>query len=165
MKVYNPTRHRPKNLTISPEHRITTVARNPSEELLSEGAGTVSLGHLAAHTRATARLHLCEASGFGPGDDFPGCLGGEPDELRGSRVPRPNWLFWASPGFVDRRGRGIRVSGLTAFCPPLWGNLLVWPRASFRPGLHISDAVVSSGCQGRPARRRCGLQQRFQAAP
>ena len=71
---------------------------------------------------------------------------------------------WACPGFVDRRGLGIRVSGLTAFCPPLWGNLLVRPRASFRPGLHISDAVVSSGCQGRPARQRCGLPQCFQAA-
>jgi hypothetical protein len=72
---------------------------------------------------------------------------------------------WACPGFVDRRGLGIRVSGLTAFCPPLWGNLLVWPRASFRPGLHISDAVVSSGFQGRPARQRCGSPQCFQAAP
>jgi hypothetical protein len=74
-------------------------------------------------------------------------------------------LVWACPGFVDRRGLGIRVSDLTAFCPPLWGNLLVRPRASFRPGLYMSDAVVSSGCQGRPARQRCGLPQCFQAAP
>jgi hypothetical protein len=26
---------------------------------------------------------------------------------------------WACPGFVERSGLGIRVSGLTAFCPPL----------------------------------------------
>src|SRR5438309_7443760 len=77
----------------------------------------------------------------------------------------PAIMLWACPGFVDRRGLGIRVADLTAFCPPLWGNLLVRPRASFRPGLHISDAVVSSGCQGWPARQRCGLPQCFQAAP
>jgi hypothetical protein len=65
--------------------------------------------------------------------------------------------IWACPGFVERSGLGIRVSGLTAFCPPLWGNLLVRPRASFRPGLHDAEAVVSSGCQGRPARWRCNL--------
>ena len=29
----------------------------------------------------------------------------------------------------------IRVPDLTALCPPLWGDLLVRPRASFRPGL------------------------------
>ena len=61
------------------------------------------------------------------------------------------------PRFRERSGLGIRVSGLTAFCPPLWGNLLVRPRASFRPGLHDAEAVVSSGCQGRPARWRCNL--------
>ncbi len=50
-----------------------------------------------------------------------------------------------------RSGLGIRVSNLTAFCPPLLRDLLVRPRASFRPGLHVPEAVVSSGCQGRPA--------------
>jgi hypothetical protein len=29
-------------------------------------------------------------------------------------------------------------------CPPLWGNLLVRPRASFRPGLHVARAVDKS---------------------
>ena len=37
--------------------------------------------------------------------------------------PRDKTISWACPGFVDRRGLGIRVSGLTAFCRPLWGNL------------------------------------------
>ena len=32
------------------------------------------------------------------------------------------------------------------------------------PALHVSQAVVSSGCRERPARRRCGRAQRFQAA-
>jgi hypothetical protein len=50
-------------------------------------------------------------------------------DRRGALVLRQKW---ACPGFVDRRGLGIRVSGLTAFCPPLGGNLLVRPRASFR---------------------------------
>ena len=35
--------------------------------------------------------------------------------LVSGRIP----LLWACPGFVERSGLGIRVSGLTAFCPPL----------------------------------------------
>ena len=67
-------------------------------------------------------------------------------------------------GFVERWLR-MRVSNLRPFCPPLLVDLLVRPRASSRPGLHVADAVVSSGCQGRPARRRFDLLRRFQAAP
>jgi hypothetical protein len=58
---------------------------------------------------------------------------------------------WTCPGFVERCGLGIRVSGVTAFCPPFRSHLLVRPGSSFHPGLHILMAVVRSGGQGWPA--------------
>jgi hypothetical protein len=45
------------------------------------------------------------------------------------------------------------------------GYLLVRPRSSFRPGLHLALTAARSGGQGRPAGCRCGLARRFQAAP
>ena len=72
---------------------------------------------------------------------------------------------WTCPGLVDGCGFGFTVSGLTAFCPPFLDHLLVRPRASFRPGLHVLEAVVSSGSQGRPSCRRCKVHRRLEAAP
>ena len=41
------------------------------------------------------------------------------DQLLEGAAGEPAISVWACPGFVERSGLGIRVSGLTAFCPPL----------------------------------------------
>src|SRR6266853_5479131 len=53
-------------------------------------------------------------------------------------------------------------------CPPsvaFWVHLLVRPRASFRPGLHVCGAVARRGGQGRPSRQPCRRLRHLQAAP
>src|SRR5260221_13827017 len=59
---------------------------------------------------------------------------------------------WTCPGFVEGLGLGIRVSDLTAFCPPVWCHSFVRPPAEpfFHPGPHDGAAVARSG--GQPAR-------------
>src|SRR6516165_11329288 len=59
---------------------------------------------------------------------------------------------WTCPGFVEGCGLGIRVSGLTAFCSPVWCHSFVRPPAEpfFHPGLHDGAAVARRGGQGRP---------------
>jgi putative transposase len=66
-------------------------------------------------------------------------------------------------GEVGGLGQIIRSDGIRPF---LFGlHLLVRPRSSFRPGLHLARAAERSGGQGRPAGCRYGLARRFQAAP
>ena len=69
---------------------------------------------------------------------------------------------------------------MDAFAAPSFVNIalldshsmlsLVKPRllstaSTSKSGLHVANAVVSSGCHGRPVRWRCNLLRRFQAAP
>ena len=37
---------------------------------------------------------------------------------------------------------------ILAFCPPLWGGLLVRPRASFHPGLHVDSKLPTQWREG-----------------
>jgi cupin len=49
---------------------------------------------------------------------------------------QPQAGAWTCPGFVEGCGLGIRVSGLTAFCPPVWWHSFSIP-AGVEGDLHI----------------------------
>jgi hypothetical protein len=121
--------------------------------------------HVIGVVRPTARSCRAWTQGQSASADREFSLTNRP---RGCSVPsrnefheHPKYRQLDLPGFVEGCGLGIRVSGLRAFCSPVWCHSFVRPPAEpfFHPGPHEDAAVARSGGQGRPhlgaARRAC----------